>query len=174
MERDRNTEVYTGRNLWGETEMHKYKLRMWDGEQESFGNLQTSLGSDSNVIDYQQGDNPISVRKLTGLTKYTNITLKRGFTQDSAFAAWAAAVAGSTSSGSEVPLHSYRSSLELSDEAGQPIVRYTVHDGWVSEQQLMPPGGVVLHSLHLRDGKTVEEKLWEILEESLSRLSHRP
>ena len=154
--------------------MHKYKLRMWDGERESFGNLEMGLGSESDVIDYREGDNPISVRKITGLRKYTNITLKRGVTQNSALSAWAAAVAGSTSSGSEVPSHSYRGSLELSDEAGQPIVRFSIHGSSLTEHQLMPPGGVILHNLHLRDGKTVEEKLWEILEESLSRLSRRP
>jgi phage tail-like protein len=149
--------------------MHKYKLRIWDGQREYFGNLQ--MGSDSDVSDYRAGDdNPISVRKLTGLRKYTNITLKRGFTEDSGFAAWAAAVGASTSSGSEVPLHGYRSSLELSDEAGQPIVRYSIHGSSLTVHQLVPPGGVILHNLHLRDGKTVEEKLWEILEESLSRL----
>ena len=148
--------------------MYKYKLRMWDGERESFGNLQFGLGLDSNIIDYREGDNPISVRKITGLRKYTNITLKRGVTPDSAFAAWAAAV--STSSGSEVPSHSYRGSLELSDEAGQPVVRYSIHGSSLIEHQLMPAGGVILHNLHLRDGKTVEEKLWKILAESLSRL----
>jgi phage tail-like protein len=152
--------------------MHKYKLRMWDGERESFGSLQTSLGSDSDVSDYRAGNSPISVRKLTGLRKYDQITLERGFTQDSAFANWAAAVAASMS-GAEVPLHSYRSSLELSDEAGQPIVRYRIHGSSLTEHQLVPPGGVILHNLHLRDGKTVEEKLWAILEESLSRLSLR-
>jgi phage tail-like protein len=160
--------VYTGRNLRGETEMHKYTLRIWDGQREYFGNLQ--LGSDTEVSDYRAGDDdPISVRKLTGLRKYTNITLKRGFTQDSGFAAWAAAVAGSTSSGSGVPSHGFRSFLELSDEAGQPVVRYNVHGSSLTEHQLIPPGEVIQHNLHLRDGKTVEEKLWEILEESLSR-----
>jgi phage tail-like protein len=160
--------VYTGRNLWGKTEMHKYKLRIWDGQRESFGNL--LLGTDGDVVDYRAAaDNPISVRKLTGLRKYTNITLKRGFTEDSAFANWAAAVAGSTSSGSGEPSHSYHGFLELSDEAGQPIVRYNVHGSSLTEHQLIPPGGVIQHNLRLCDGKTVEEKLWEILEESLSR-----
>jgi len=161
--------VYTGRNLWGETEMHKYKLRIWDGQREYFGNLQ--MGSDSDVVDYREGDDdPISVRKLTGLRKYTNITLKRGYTQDSsAFSAWAAAVAGSTSSGSGAPSHSFHGSLELSDEAGRPIVRFSVHGSSLTEHQLISPGGVTLHHLDLRNGKTVEEKLWEILEESLSR-----
>jgi len=162
--------VYTGRNLWGEAEMHKYKLRMWDGQGEYFGNLQTDLVSDSNVIHYRDGDSPISVRKLTGLRKYTNITLKRGFTQDSALAAWAAEVVASTSSGSEVPSPRF---LELSDEAGQPIIRYRFHGSSLTEHQLVPPGGLILHNLHLRDGKTAEEKLWEILEESLSRLSRQ-
>lgn len=150
--------------------MSKYKLRMWDGERESFGSLQTGLTSDSDAVDYRAGDdNPISVRKLTGLRKYTNITLKRGYTQDSSFAAWAAEV-GAGTSGSQAPSHGSRRFLELSDEAGQPVVRYSIHGSSLTEHQLIPHGEVILHNLQLRDGRTVEEKLWVILEESLSRL----
>jgi len=151
--------------------MHKYKLRMWDGQRESFGSLQIGPGSDGNVSDYRAGDSPISVRKLPGRTKYDEITLDRGVTHDSAFTNWAAAVAASTSSGSAVPSHR---SLELSDESGQPVLRYNIHGGSLTVRQLVPPGGVILHNLQLRDGKSLEEKLLEILEDSLSRLSRRP
>ena len=72
-----------------------------------------------------------------------------------------------------MPSHGYRSSLELSDEAGQPVVRYNIHGSSLTEHQLIPHGEVILHNLHLRDGKTVEEKLWAILEESLSRVGRR-
>ena len=139
--------------------MHKYKLRMWDGLRESF-----------DVIDYRDGDDSTSPHKLPGRTKYDGITLERGVTQDSTFANWAAAVAGSTSSGSEVPGRSFRGSLELTDEAGQPIIRYSIRGSSLSEHQLMPPGGVILHNLNLRDGKTADQKLWELMEESLNRL----
>jgi len=150
--------------------MPVYKLRMSDGEREFYGTLQ----SDSGVIDYRPGDDPISVRKSPGRTKYEGITLERGVTQDSSFSNWASAVAASAS-GSEVPSKNFRKSifLEFSEEAGQAIARYDIQGSSLTERQLVPPGGVTLHNLLRRDGKTVEEKLWQILEETLKRLSHR-
>lgn len=156
--------------------MPKYKLRLWVGQREYFGNNNTGLGSSGNVVKYREGDDsPLSVRKLTGLRKYTNITLKRGYTENSsAFATWAAEVTGSAGSlGSEVSLANFRKDLylEFYNEAGQLAVGYRIAKGWVSEYPAMPPGGIRLHNLHLRNGKSVEEKLSTIFEESLSRLS---
>src|SRR5258708_16721121 len=34
----------------------------------------------TDAIDYREGDEPTHVRKLPGLTKYGNVTLKRGIT----------------------------------------------------------------------------------------------
>jgi phage tail-like protein len=43
----------------------------------------SGLTTDTDPIDYREGnDNKLTVRKLSGLRKYTNITLKRGYTQD--------------------------------------------------------------------------------------------
>ena len=156
-------------------EMPEYKLRLWDGQRQYFGNNKTGLGSSGKVIGYREGeDHLLSPRKLTGLRKYTAITLKRGYTEDSAFATWAAEVTASAGSlGSEVSLANYRKSiyLEFYNEAGQLTVGYRISNGWVSEYSAMPPGGLRLHNLHLRNGKSVEEKLSTIFEESLSRLS---
>ena len=39
------------------------------------------LSLTTDAVDYREGtDRPLSVRKLTGLRKFTNITLKRGYT----------------------------------------------------------------------------------------------
>ncbi len=151
--------------------MPKYKLRIWDGQREYFGNNNTGLGSSGNVIGYREGaDQPLSPRKLTGLRKYTAITLKRGYTEDSALATWAAEVTASAGSlGSEVSLANYRKSifLEFYNEAGQLVVNYRISGGWMTEH--LPQRGLLLHNLQLRDGKTVREKLAAIFEASLSR-----
>ena len=40
-------------------------------------------------VEYREGsDRPLHVRKLTGLRKFTNIALKRGFTTNRVFYAW--------------------------------------------------------------------------------------
>jgi phage tail-like protein len=147
--------------------MPKYKLRIWDGQREYFGNNNSGLGSSGNVVGYREGgDQPLSPRKLTGLRKYTAITLKRGYTEDSAFATWAAEV--TASAGSEVSLANYRKSihLEFYNEAGQLVVNYRISAGWMTEH--LPKRGLLLHNLQLRDGKTVREKLTAIFEASLS------
>lgn len=157
--------------------MREYKLRMWDGQRMYFGNSHTGLGSSGDVVVYRDGnDGGLSPRKLTGLTKDNASTLQRGLTQDSAFANWAAKVTGSAGSlGSEVSLANFRKDiyLEFYNEVGQLVVRYRISNGWVVEYPALPPGGVRLHNLHLRDGKSVEEKLSTIFEDSLSRLSRK-
>ena len=43
----------------------------------------SGLTADGDAVDYREGtDLQPNVRKLVGLRKYTNITLKRGYTQD--------------------------------------------------------------------------------------------
>src|SRR6478735_11179381 len=42
----------------------------------------SGLESDSDVIEYRNGNEGITKRKLPGLNKFSNITLKRGFTKD--------------------------------------------------------------------------------------------
>ncbi len=41
----------------------------------------SGLTTDTNVIEYREGDEVTTVRKLAGLIKYTNIVLKRGYTR---------------------------------------------------------------------------------------------
>src|SRR5215470_14568856 len=95
--------------------MPGYKLRMWDGQQEYFGDDCTVLLSTADVVDYRAGDNPsTSPLKITGRVKYEDITLQRGLTQDSGFANWAAKVTGSAlSSGAEVSPANFRKNIYL-------------------------------------------------------------
>src|SRR5262245_46906548 len=58
----------------------------------------TGLTAEGDAVAYREGDDKFnSVRQLMGLRKYSNITLKRGFTQNTALWDWYAAIAaGST------------------------------------------------------------------------------
>ena len=40
----------------------------------------TGFDISTDAIDYREGDDPTHVRKLCGLTKFGNVTLKRGIT----------------------------------------------------------------------------------------------
>jgi phage tail-like protein len=54
----------------------------------------SGLTADGDPVDYREGkDGPNSTRKLIGLRKYGVITLKRGYTKDSAMWDWYSAVA---------------------------------------------------------------------------------
>ena len=49
----------------------------------------SGLTADGDAVDYREGtDKNPNVRKLVGLRKYTNITLKRGYTNDGQLWAW--------------------------------------------------------------------------------------
>jgi phage tail-like protein len=50
----------------------------------------SGLTSDTNVMEYREGweGPPATVRKLAGLVKFTNIVMKRGYTQDTALWTW--------------------------------------------------------------------------------------
>src|SRR5690349_8524412 len=49
----------------------------------------TGIASDGDAIDYREGtDIPLTVRKLPGLRKYSNITLKRGYTHNDELWKW--------------------------------------------------------------------------------------
>ena len=115
-------------------------------------------------------------QKVTGLSKLNSIPLKRGVVPDTGFTSWAAGVGGSAASrlSSDVSQDILDKDIhvEFYSESWQLLVRYRIKSGWVSEYQVLPPGGVVLHNLHRRTGKTVQETLAAIFEESLRRLSH--
>ena len=48
----------------------------------------SGLTTDTNVIEYREGQEVTTVRKLPGLMKYTNIVLKRGYTTDLSLWNW--------------------------------------------------------------------------------------
>jgi phage tail-like protein len=48
----------------------------------------TGFGSNNDAIEYREGDEPATVRKLPGLTKYANITLKWGLTDSRELYDW--------------------------------------------------------------------------------------
>jgi hypothetical protein len=168
--------------------MANYKMRVWDGQSQYFGSntpaprkiterskydaitLERGVTEDSGFADWaaavvagggspQSGGNSSSPQKIQGQSKYDSITLERGVTQEPGFANWAAAI-------SHKSIH-----LEFYDESGKLVVSYRIYRGWVSEYPARPPAGLLLHSLHRRDGKTVQEKLAGIFAESLRRLS---
>jgi phage tail-like protein len=86
----------------------------------------SGLTTDTNIIEYREGNEITTVRKLPGLMKYMPIVLKVGFTNDQSLWNWRKLVIdGKTSRAS--------GSIVLLDEARQPALRWNFREGWPSK-----------------------------------------
>jgi phage tail-like protein len=84
------------------------------------------LTTESDVIEYRDGDDENTVTKIPGLKKFTNISLKRGFTDSRELWEWRKKVMdGATERQS--------GSIVLLNEAREEALRYTFREGWPSK-----------------------------------------
>jgi phage tail-like protein len=86
----------------------------------------TGLNTEQNVIDYREGQEGITPRKLPGLTKFGNITLKRGITADKTLYDWRDLV-------HQGLIERKNLSIVLQDEAHVEVVRWNVVEAWPSK-----------------------------------------
>jgi phage tail-like protein len=87
----------------------------------------SGLSTDTNIIEYREGnENQGTVRKLPGLIRYTQISLRKGFTQNKKLWEWRKKVIdGKTQRTS--------GTITLLDEARQPALRWNFRQGWPSK-----------------------------------------
>ena len=84
------------------------------------------LTSETDPIEYRNGDEDITVRKLPGLKKFTNINLKRGYTDSKELWEWRKKVMdGKTERQS--------GSIVLLDEAREEALRWNFREAWPSK-----------------------------------------
>ena len=88
----------------------------------------TGLSVEIVAIDYREGGDPTTVRKLPGLTKYTNIVLKRGYTADRSLWNWMQSVLNG-----QVVRASM--TVTLLDAGRQPVLQWTVKEAWPCKYQ---------------------------------------
>jgi phage tail-like protein len=87
----------------------------------------SGLTADGDAADYREGtDVQQNVRKLPGLRKFTNITLKRGYTQDKALWIWHMNIVNGQPDRRNV-------TIVLMNEARQPVLRWHVENAWVNK-----------------------------------------
>jgi phage tail-like protein len=102
-----------------------------DGEDVAGFSEASGLDTETDIVEYREGNEDITVRKLPGLRKYPNITLKRGFTQDRALWNWRKTVMdGRTERKS--------GSIVLLNEAREEALRWNFREGWPSKLQGPP------------------------------------
>ena len=86
----------------------------------------SGLNNETDVTDYRNGNEDITVRKLPGLKKFTNISLKRGFTDSKDLWDWRKKVMdGKTERKS--------GSVVLLNEAREEALRWNFREGWPSK-----------------------------------------
>jgi phage tail-like protein len=83
----------------------------------------SGLTTETDPIEYRNGDEDITVRNLPGLKKFTNISLKRGYTQSKELWDWRKTVMDGMTERKP-------GAIVLLDEAREPALRWTFREGW--------------------------------------------
>lgn len=84
----------------------------------------SGLTSETAVIEYRVGGEPNTARKLPGLTKYANLVLRRGITQDLELWNWRQTVVDGNSERRD-------GSIILQDDDGIEVARWNFRNGWI-------------------------------------------
>ena len=87
----------------------------------------SGLESETSVIEYRSGSE-FGTRKLPGLTKYANIVLKRGITQDAELWNWRQSVI-------EGNVDRRNGSIILLDDQRTEVIRWNFREGWPCKWQ---------------------------------------
>lgn len=83
----------------------------------------SGLDSSQDPIEYREGNEGPTARKLPGMVKYSNISLKRGITDDGELWQWRANCM-------EGKIERKNGSIILLDDTGQERVRWNFREGW--------------------------------------------
>jgi phage tail-like protein len=83
----------------------------------------SGLDSGQDAIAYREGSDPLTERKLPGLVKYSNITLKWGITDDAQLWDW-------RKQAMDGKVERKNGSIILLDDTGEEKVRWNFRDGW--------------------------------------------
>lgn len=102
----------------------RFRLEI-DGIQQA-GFSEVAIGeTTTDAVDYREGADPAHVRKLSGLTKYGNITLKWGVTESVELFNWHKAIVAG-----QIAKNRKQVAISVLDEAGAPKARFVVSEAW--------------------------------------------
>lgn len=99
-----------------------------NGVNVAFFSEVSGLQSEIEVIEYRSGSEPSHVRKLPGLRKYANITLKRGVIQSDDLWQWHKAALDGT-------VERRSGSIILLEDNREEALRWNFHDAWPSKYE---------------------------------------
>ncbi|MGE0526244.1 MAG: phage tail protein [Bdellovibrionales bacterium] len=87
----------------------------------------TTPDSSSDVVEYREGKDLPKLKKIAGLTKYGNITLKRGMTDNMELYNWRKII---EEHGTNSPDSRRSISLLVVDDTGQEKARWNIFEAW--------------------------------------------
>lgn len=102
-----------------------------DGIQQAAFSEVTIGENTSDVVDYRDGNEPTHVRKLSGLTKYGNVTLKWGITDSKEMSVWHEAIVAG-----QIQTNRKQVAIIVQDEAGVDKARFVINEAWPAKYQL--------------------------------------
>jgi phage tail-like protein len=111
----------------------------------------------TDVIDYREGGDPLHVRKLPGLIKFGNVTLKRGMTNSLDLYKWYQAISFGQLSGNRRQVV-----ITVQDESGADQSRFVVSEAWPMKYDPSDLNG---------KGNEVFIELLELANEGIERVS---
>ena len=108
----------------------------WNGTQIGFTEV-SGLDAETEVIEYRHGASPeYNKTKQPGLTKYSNITLKRGtFQSDNEFFDWWKETKKFQEGNVTGSIYRRNITISLLDETHQPIITWKVKNAWPTKVQ---------------------------------------
>jgi phage tail-like protein len=85
------------------------------------------LTAEGDSVDYREGsDLQSNVRKLVGMRKYTNLTLKRGYTPDKSLWQWYTNIVNGVADRRNV-------TITLMNERREPVLRWHAENAWINK-----------------------------------------
>lgn len=87
----------------------------------------SGLTAEGDAVDYREGtDLEPSMRKLVGLRKYSNITLKRGYTDDRSLWDWFENIRNGLADRRNM-------TIVLTNEERMPVMRWHAENAWINK-----------------------------------------
>lgn len=110
---------------------YNYKVEI-DGITEASFSEVSGFDASIDVIEYRTGDEGVNwSRKLNGLTKFGNVTLKWGMTSSLSFYEWVTSISNGTSLGED---HNKAVTITLFDDDGSTALAvWTLTNAWPSK-----------------------------------------
>ena len=106
--------------------LRNFRFRLEIDGLQTTGFSAVSIGpTTTDVIDYREGTDASHVRKLSGLTRYGNVTLKRGVTTSLELYNWHQQIVNG-----QLATNRKQVAIVVQDEAGADVARYVISEAW--------------------------------------------